>query len=201
MKLQDAMMSDAALKQDEGEFTFADYLTWDDEERWELIDGKAYIMSSPSQYHQDISGGIFGVLWTYLRGKPCRVYAAPFDVRLFPRWDNRDKTLVQPDLLVICDKTKTDGQRYNGAPDMVIEILSPSTAERDLEEKFALYQQAGVQEYWIVDPWNKTIEVNLLIAGRYVQTKYDQTGQVPVSILPGCRIDFPGIWEYADAWA
>ncbi|MDR3334128.1 MAG: Uma2 family endonuclease, partial [Treponema sp.] len=104
MKLQDAMMSDAALKQ---EFTFADYLTWDDEERWELIDGKAYMMSSPSQYHQDISGAIFGVLWTYLRGKPCRVYAAPFDVRLFPRWDNRDKTLVQPDLLVICNKTKT----------------------------------------------------------------------------------------------
>ncbi|MDR3343246.1 MAG: Uma2 family endonuclease, partial [Treponema sp.] len=109
--------------------------------------------------------------------------------------------LVQPDLLVICNKTKTDGQRCNGAPDMVIEILSLSTAGRDREEKFALYQQAGVREYWIVDPWNKTIEVNLLIAGRYVQTKYSQTEAVPVTVLPGCHIDFPAIWEYADAWA
>ena len=151
---------EAALKLDKG-YTYADYCSWEDGERWELIGGEAYAMApSPSEGHQGISGRIFGQLYMYLRGKPCKVYAAPFDVRL--NADGADDTVVQPDILVVCDKSKLEGGKgVTGAPDFIIEILSPSSLRHDLITKFKLYQRSGVREYWIVDPESKIIKTHV----------------------------------------
>ncbi|MCP4138243.1 MAG: Uma2 family endonuclease [bacterium] len=150
-----------AVKNDEI-FTYGDYVTWPDDERWELIDGVAYNMGpAPTRWHQEIFGALFGELYLYLKGKKCKVYAAPFDVR-FPEGkekDDRVLTVVQPDISVICDKKKLDDKGCRGAPDLVIEILSPSTASKDVKEKFFLYQKHGVKEYWIIHPDEKIIEV------------------------------------------
>lgn len=147
-------------------FSYKDYLTWiNDKERWELIDGEAYDMSpAPNRGHQDISGFLFRSIGNYLDNKKCKVYAAPFDVRLPGglKADNDVDTVVQPDISVFCDKDKLDDRGANGAPDLVIEILSPSTASKDLKEKFFLYEMVGVKEYWIVDPSNKTLSVFIL---------------------------------------
>lgn len=153
-------------------FTYKDYLSWTDQnERWELIYGIAYDMSpAPNRGHQEISGFLFRSIGNYLDNKKCRVYAAPFDVRLpggFITDDDVD-TVVQPDISVFCDEEKLDDRGGNGAPDLIIEILSPSTASKDLKEKFFLYERVGVKEYWVVDPANKTLSAFILKeGGRY----------------------------------
>jgi len=155
-------------------FTYKDYLSWTNEkERWELIDGIAYDMSpTPTRWHQDITGSLFAFLKNYLKGKDCKVYIAPFDVRLPGGFkaDSDVNTVVQPDISVFCDETKLDDRGANGAPDLIIEILSPSTASKDLKEKFFLYEKVGVKEYWIVDPSNKTLTAFILGGkGRYAR--------------------------------
>ena len=143
-------------------YTYADYLGWDDSERWELIGGKAFNMTpAPSRRHQDISGEIFRQISNYLVGKPCRLYAAPFDVRIpeRSRADDAITNVVQPDLVVVCDPSKLDDRGCIGSPDFIVEILSPATARKDMKEKFLLYEQAGVREYWIVDPSATTVMV------------------------------------------
>ncbi|MHB8057961.1 MAG: Uma2 family endonuclease [Desulfuromonadaceae bacterium] len=138
---------------DNQRYYYSDYLTWNDGERWELIDGVAYSMSpAPGRRHQEISGELFRQLANYLKGKQCKVYDAPFDVRLSDQVDASDnyiETVVQPDILVVCDRTKLDEKGCNGAPDLIIEITSPSTAKHDLGTKFDLYQKHAIQEYWI----------------------------------------------------
>lgn len=147
-------------------FTYKDYLSWiGDEERWELIDGIAYDMSpAPTRGHQGLSMYFSGIFSYYLRDKDCSVYAAPFDVRLPGgfKTDNDVDTVVQPDISVFCDETRLDERGGNGAPDLIIEILSPSTASKDLKEKFFLYERVGVKEYWVVDPANRTLTVFVL---------------------------------------
>ena len=144
-------------------FTYADYLTWPDGERWELIDGEAYMMSpAPSRKHQEISIELASQFHVFLKGKPCRVYDAPFDVRLPQHADQPDdeiETVVQPDIVVVCDRSKLDDKGCKGAPDLVIEILSPSTSKMDMQNKFFLYQRVGVKEYWLVHPFDKTVMV------------------------------------------
>ncbi len=144
-------------------FTYADYMTWPDGERWELIDGEAYMMSpAPSRKHQEISIDLASQFHTFLKGKKCRVYDAPFDVRLPQHADQPDdeiETVVQPDIVVVCDGSKLDDRGCKGAPDLVIEILSPSTSKMDLQDKFFLYQRVGVKEYWLVHPSDKTVMV------------------------------------------
>ncbi len=141
-------------------FTYKDYLTWPEGERWELIDGVAYDMSpAPSRTHQFISSYFTSTFFDYFKGKDCNVFAAPFDVR-FPGGFKADEdvdTVVQPDISVFCDEKKLDDRGGNGAPDLVVEILSPATAAKDLKEKFMLYERAGVKEYWVADPANKTL--------------------------------------------
>lgn len=153
-------------------YTYADYCQWPEDERWELIDGEAYAMTAPSRLHQDLVFEIAGQIRNYLQGKPCKGYVAPFDVRL-PRQDEADDkvdTVVQPDISVICDKTKLDKLGCRGAPDWVIEILSPSTALKDLNAKRNLYQRHGVEEYWIIHPEDRWIMVYLLdVQGQYGQ--------------------------------
>ncbi|MDR2617978.1 MAG: Uma2 family endonuclease [Treponema sp.] len=183
-------------------YTYADYCAWETEKRYELIDGEAYMMSAPSVNHQIVSGELFGQFWNFLKGKPCQVFAAPFDVRLFPRADGSDDTVVQPDLLVICDVTKiADGKACRGAPDMVIEILSPSNAEIPLLLKFSKYLKAGVREYWLIDPETKDIHIHILEKGdkeppeQYISRVYGAAEALNVSILPGLEIDFKSIWD------
>jgi Uma2 family endonuclease len=146
----------------EEQFTYGDYSTWPDDERWELIDGVAYDMSpAPSRSHQDAFGGIFYQFRAFLNDAECLVYGAPFDVRL-PNGEEKDDyidTVVQPDLVVVCDRNKLDDKGCKGAPDLVIEILSPYTAHKDLNEKFRLYERVGVKEYWIVHPLDRTVMV------------------------------------------
>jgi len=168
-------------------YTYADYCSWDDGKRWELIDGIAYAMvPAPTRAHQGISGNLHSQLHGFLKGKPCKLYAAPFDVKL--EAEDYDDTVVQPDLVVICDPSKLDDKGCNGAPDLVVEILSPSTASNDWVTKLALYQKAGVREYWIVDPDSQTVSVHLLEDGRYFVTGYLNTGTLPVHVLEGCEI-------------
>jgi Uma2 family endonuclease len=174
-------------------YTYADYCTWDDSERWELIDGISYAMSpAPSPVHQRVSSRLHLQLASFLKGKPCEVFSAPFDVRL--NADTDDDTVVQPDLLVVCDKSKLDDRGCNGAPDMVIEILSLTTARRDTHIKFQLYQQAGVREYWIVHPETKTVQTHVLENERYYTTSYADTDTIPVHVLDGCVISVPDVF-------
>jgi len=164
---------DMALPQFEQEtnYTYADYLDWD-EGRWELIDGEVWDMTpAPSRLHQEISGELLYILHDFFKGKDCSVYAAPFDVRLSDSNNAEDytvTTVVQPDISVICDQSKLDDQGCVGSPDLIIEILSPSTAAKDLKVKRALYEKHGVQEYWLVHPTDKVVmSYQLVDDGQY----------------------------------
>ena len=170
----------------EEHYTYEDFCTWDDGERWELIDGIAYMMAAPLRVHQEISGNLHFQLYDFLKNKPCKVYAAPIDVRL--NADGADDTVLQPDIAVVCDRSKLDDKGITGAPDMVIEILSPSTASYDRTLKFDQYLRAGVREYWIADPDSKTVSAHILENGRYYVTAYGENDAAPVHVLEGCRI-------------
>ena len=182
------------LPKEEQRFTYADYCAWDDGERWELIDGVSYLMSpAPLRVHQEISIKLSWKLQSFLNGKPCKLFAAPFDVRL--NADTFDDTVVQPDLLVVCDRSKLDDRGCVGAPDMVIEILSRTTERYDRLVKFQLYQKAGIREYWIVDPDIRAVQVNILENGKYVTTMYGDADTAPVHVLPGCEINLREVFE------
>jgi Uma2 family endonuclease len=191
-----------ALEKDGTYYTYADYLAWDTDQRYELINGEPYMMSSPTVTHQAISGELFGQFWNFLKGKPCQVFAAPLDVRLFPREDNSDDTILQPDILVVCDAAKlADKRSCRGAPDLVIELLSPSKTDKAALLKFKQCLKAGVREYWVIDPETQAICVHILgknegiWPAHYISAVYDHTEAMEVSILPGLRIDCTGIWS------
>ncbi|NLG84767.1 MAG: Uma2 family endonuclease [Firmicutes bacterium] len=180
-------------------YTYGDYLTWPDDERWELIDGVPYNMSpAPSSSHQKVSGELFKQIAVYLTGKTCEVYAAPFDVRL-PKGDEADElieTVVQPDLLVVCDPEKLDERGCKGAPDWIVEILSPQTAAKDMKIKRDLYERVGVREYWLVDPGNRTVEVYQSgDGGRYGRPEVYAAGdRVKVGVFPDLVIDLAAVF-------
>ena len=186
-----------ALREEKQYYTYADYCTWPDGERWELIDGKAFAMApAPSVGHQGVSSNIHGQFYNFLKGKPCKVFHAPFDVRL--NADTYDDTVVQPDLVIICDRSILRDTGCIGAPDMVVEILSPSTLRRDRTLKFDLYLKAGVREYWIIDPATKTLSAHVLKNGEYTIRAYTDTDIVPVHVLEGCMINLTDVFDY---WA
>ena len=174
-----------ALQKDK-HYTYADYVTWGDEIRYELIDGVAYMLSAPAWEHQDISMSLSYQIRGFLKGKPCKVFAAPFDVRL--NADGGDDTVVQPDLVVVCDRSKLIGTGCVGAPDVVIEILSPSTSARDKVQKFNKYLQVGVREYWIVYPDSKTVSVHTLADSHYVTMEYGVSDTAVSRVLEGCSV-------------
>lgn len=161
-------------------YTYQDYLRWRFEERVELIKGKLFKMSpAPNRMHQEISGNLLVAFKTRKGKSNCKVYAAPFDVRFPNASDQKVYTVVQPDLCVICDHTKLDDAGCLGAPDLIVEILSPSTADKDLKNKFELYEEHGVKEYWVVYPGVAVVEVfTLEKSGSYAPSKKYVKGEV-----------------------
>jgi Uma2 family endonuclease len=170
-------------------YTYADYLKWTFDERLELIKGKIFKMSpAPGSVHQLISGAVFNELYNYLKRKPCKVFSAPFDVRLIRRSvDDKDiTTVVQPDICVICDARKVDEKGCIGAPDIVVEILSPGNNKKELQNKYEVYEDAGVLEYWIIHPTEKTFFKYTLTDGGFQASKLLTVGsEVTTPILPG----------------
>jgi Uma2 family endonuclease len=191
-------MAQAATRHD-ARYTYADYRLWPGDERWELIDGVAYNMTpAPSRLHQEVSREFLRQFANHLVGKRCQVYGAPFDVRLpaSSETDQTASTVVQPDLVLVCDPAKLDEQGCTGAPDLVVEILSPATAARDLKEKFFLYERVGVEEYWIVHPVEKAVTIYRRGPdGLYGRPSVYTTGdRVPVVALPGFEIDLAAVF-------
>jgi Uma2 family endonuclease len=179
-------------------FTYGDYLTWDDDERWELIDGVAYNMTpAPSRFHQQVCGDLHRQLANFFLNTSCKVYAAPFDVRLpeMEEIDESTKTIVQPDISVICDPSKLDDKGCKGAPDLVVEILSPATARKDMKEKFLRYERAGVKEYWIVDPSGKVVSVyRNSEAGFGRPSVYGVEERIKVDIFDGLEVELQSVF-------
>ncbi|MGY4675086.1 Uma2 family endonuclease [Ursidibacter arcticus] len=149
-------------------YSYSDYLLWQLKERVEIIKGKILAMSpAPNRLHQNISLKLTGHLLKVFPSDKCKLYVAPFDVR-FPDENGNIKTVVQPDLCVICDPNKLDEQGCIGAPDLIIEILSPGNSKREMKDKYELYQEQGVSEYWVVRPEERNIHIYLLENGRYI---------------------------------
>jgi Uma2 family endonuclease len=182
-------MSDALLKE-EKQWTYRDYREWDlkEGERYELIYGVAYAMSAPNAYHQSILLALAANFYNFLQGKPCKAYPAPYDVRLFYKDDETDDTVVQPDLTVICDEKKRGPEGCRGAPDLVVEILSPSNTAIEMDRKFDLYLRAGVQEYWVVAPEEKVIHVHRFRDGKMSTLIYGAADSAASDIVPGLEI-------------
>ena len=183
-------------------YTYADYLTWLDDKRRELIDGFIHLMSAPMRVHARVSMELSTFIRTFIKKRKgkCHVYYAPFDVRLplnNETEDNKIYNVVQPDICVICDLSKLDDKGCIGAPDLIAEILSPSTLKYDWNYKFNLYEAAGVREYWIADPKSKTVIVFLLQPdGKYdLGTVYECNQKAPVHIFEGLEIDLNELFE------
>ncbi|GAP72323.1 hypothetical protein SAMD00024442_3_27 [Candidatus Symbiothrix dinenymphae] len=183
-------------------YTYADYLTWADDKRREIINGVVYdLFSAPRSWHASITMSISAAVHWFIKmrkGK-CKVFHAPFDVR-FPKRgetaDNKIYTVVQPDICVVCDPKKLDEAGCIGAPDLIVEVQSPSTAKRDLREKFSLYEEFGVREYWVVYPEGGLTVFLLQNNGKYDDgTTYEYKGKVPVSIFEGLEIDLEELFE------
>lgn len=198
-------MSTALKLEREKIYTYADYLEWDEDVRAEIIDGTVYMMSPPFTIHQRVARKLSMKLANFLEGKTCEVFIAPFGVRLFPKEDNSDKNVVEPDIVVVCDPSKIDERGCNGPPDLVIEILSPSNRYKDRLRKFNLYLRAEVREYWVVYPEDNVVEVSIYKEGQYNNRVYGlnepETREnerfkeiVPVSVLPGLEIDLNDIF-------
>jgi Uma2 family endonuclease len=206
-------MTNSALAKkntDGGCFTYGDYKSWELKpgERFELIYGEAYAMAAPSYYHQMILMELAGQIRDYLKGKPCKVVPAPFDVRLFYEEDESDDTVVQPDVVVVCDRKKRGPEGCRGAPDLAVEILSPANTASEMERKFELYRAAGVREYWVLDPQEKALYAYRFedgstgdgaIEGDTIEDiharVYRAPGSAPVGIFPGLEIDLESVFE------
>lgn len=188
-------MPSAAMKPGR-KYTFADYRQWPENERWELLAGLPCAMATPQRIHQKIVFEMGLQMGLFLRGKSCEAYAAPFSVRLPHRdeADDRIDTVVEPDLSVICDRSKLDRYGCRGAPDWIVEVLSPSTALRDMNSKRSLYEQHGVREYWIVHPADHWIMVYLLDEqGHYGQPQvFGMEEPTPVSLFPELSL----VWDF-----
>ena len=174
--------------------TYAEYCRWPEDVRYELIDGQAYAMSpGPNRRHQELVGEVFLQIGNALRESPCRVYVAPLDIRL-PHGNEADDdvdTVVQPDISVICDRTKLDDRGCRGAPDWVIEVLSPSSASHDQILKRAIYERHGVREFWLIHPVDLIVTVYRLVDGAYGKPDiHELKDTLACGILPEVVIDW-----------
>ncbi len=173
-------------------YTYADYFSWNFEERVELIKGKIFQMSpAPNRIHQKLAGYIHIRLGIHLEQRSCEVYEAPFDVRIPPmsKDDKQIITVLQPDVCVICDLSKPDKRGCLGAPDMVVEILSPGNNAKELKNKFDVYEEAGVKEYWVVSPQNQWVRIDTLEEGKFRESPYYVPGDIAYSsVLEGFSV-------------
>ena len=178
------------------QYTVNDYMSWKFDEMVELIKGYIFRMSpAPSSRHQIISLSLSHEIYSFLKKKTCKLFVAPSDVFLQTK-DVTDQTVVQPDIYVVCDPNKLDDKGCHGAPDFVIEILSNSTSKKDLNEKFHLYEEVGVKEYWIVYPYECVIDVFISINGIFkFDKKYTNNDEIFVKTLPGLKILMNDIFE------
>lgn len=176
--------------------TYADYLIWSATSGNEVIDGVAYVREppSPSRLHQEFIVELCHQVTVALQGKPGRAYVAPFDVRLPKNGaeeDDQIDTVVQPDILIVCDRQKLDDRGMRGAPDWVAEVLSPSTASYDRTTKLSAYERAGVPEVWLIDPRDRTVTIYRMAAGRYTQpVVLTLRGRTDITAVPGISIDW-----------
>lgn len=179
-------------------YTYFDYLQWQFSERVELIKGFIKKMSpAPNRAHQTVSGNLNGILHENFKRHSYRFYAAPFDVRLQVKSAKKDTTVVQPDLCVICDVSKLDQQGCNGAPDLIIEIISPGNSKHDVSTKFKLYEEAEVKEYWIVDPFDKMILVYTLHNGKYVGlSPVSELDKLESPLFPDLKIEIEDVFYH-----
>ncbi len=183
-------------------YSYADYYKWQFEDRVELINGKVYKMSpGPSYIHQDICGNVYTPIKNFLNGKPCKVLFAPFDVRL-PKKGIDDKsifTVLQPDISVVCDLAKLDRRGCIGAPDIVVEVLSPGNNSKELKRKYDVYEEAGVKEYWVVGPIYQTVTIYILHEGKYQASRIMTPGDIITSsVLPGFTLDIAEMFKDID---
>jgi Uma2 family endonuclease len=176
-----------------GRYTYADYLTWQIDEMVELIKGRIFRnAAAPRRIHQEISKKICLKLFSFLEHHPCTAYAAPFDVRLpFKSSKNEDiDTVVQPDICVVCDKSKLDEMGCIGAPDLIIEILSPGSNKKELKHKYEVYEESGVKEYWIIFPNEPLLLIYKLLNGQYRSFQPLIPGDfAEPDCLPGFQLD------------
>lgn len=175
--------------------TYGDYLGWGEEERYELIDGTAYLMApAPAIDHQEVVGEIYRQAANALAEHPCRPYVAPVDVRL-PKGDEAEEqidTVLQPDVLVVCDEAKLDRRGVRGAPDWVVEVLSPATAGHDQVHKQRVYERHGVAELWLVHPNDRLVTIYRLVDGEYGKPKVQELiGETRVGVVPEVTI----LWD------
>ena len=173
-----------------GLYTYAEYLLWQFEERVELLKGKLFKMSAPSPAHQVVQSNLNIEFGLYFRNQKCQIYPAPFDVRLPAKGETGDAihTVVQPDLCVVCDRTKIDSRGCIGAPDLVIEIISPGNSKKELKQKFKLYEEAGVREYWVIHPSEEYVIVNVLENNHYKTLSPIVDDEVHSVIFPTLKV-------------
>lgn len=181
-------------------YSYRDYLTWQFSDMVELIKGRVRKMSpAPLAQHQIVVVNIVAALKQHLRRSPCRVFVAPFDVRLPKTSDTSDEqifTTVQPDVCIVCDPSKIDRRGCLGVPDMVVEVLSPGNTAYDTREKYSIYEEFGVKEYWIVSPGEQNVAVYHLRDGHYeLHAEYAEPGDIPVATLPGFALEWSEIFE------
>jgi len=182
-------------------YSYADYLKWKFDERVELIKGHIFrLFPAPVPMHQDLTFQIHYNIYNYLKDKTCKVYSAPFDVR-FPRKSKEDKdiiTVLQPDICVICDPSKIDNRGCLGAPDIVVEILSPGNNTKEMRNKYEIYEESEVKEYWIVSPENETFLVYVLKDGHFVPNRTMAAGDIVTStVLPGFSLNLEELFANA----
>jgi len=180
-------------------YSYADYMQWKFKERLELFRGKIYKMGAPNTLHQVVAGNLYGEMRNYLKGKSCQVFIAPFDIRLpikNKKKDNEITTVVQPDVCIVCDPSKVDERGVCGAPDLVIEILSPGNSQKEVRNKYELYEEAGVKEYWVISPTEQNLVVFLLNAeGKFGNAKmYTNGDKLETAVVPGFSINVTEIF-------
>lgn len=186
------------LLKPEQQYSYVDYLTWPEEERWEILDGIPYMQATPTDKHQMISGELYRQFSTHLHGKSCRIFHPPFSVILDEESNNSNiRNVLEPDLTIVCDRSKLTGRGYKGGPSLIVEILSPSSVKRDKIIKLDKYEKIGVKEYWIVDPESNLVDVFILQAdGRYGRSEiYSSEDTIKVSIFSDLEIDLNSVFE------
>ena len=180
-------------------YSYAHYLNWLFDDRVELIKGKLFPMSGPARLHQQVSVYIASMLFNFLVEKLCKVYTAPFDVRFY-KGSKADKdiyTVLQPDICVVCDSKKLDKRGCIGAPDIVVEILSPGNNKKELLNKYSIYEEYGVKEYWVVSPEQKSfMKYTLDASGMYYPSRlFTLSEKVGSDVLPGFELDLDRVFE------